>query len=131
MSAITNHLNELVQDLRKYFESRIEYAKLDVTEKTVRIISFFITVFLLTLIIFPFFLFLSFALAYFVGQLLNSTALGFLIVAGGFLILGSLVIALRNPLIKKPVLKAMVKMIFEQSGPNVKFEDEDDDEDEK
>lgn len=122
---ITNQLNYLIKDLQQYVERRLEYAKLDVTEKTVRIVSFLITVILLTLIIFPFLLFLTFALAYFIGQLLHSVALGFLIVAGGYLLLAIFLIAVRKPLITKPILKAMVNMIFDTPNRWDKTEDDD------
>lgn len=126
MASITNHFNQLLQDLRKYTETRLEYAKLDVTEKTVRIVSLMITVFLLTLVIFPFFLFLSFAASYFIGGLLNSIAQGFLIVSGIYFVLGVFIVILRKPLIMKPILRMMVKTIFDQpQGPKIKFEDED------
>ena len=126
MASITNHFNQLLQDFRKYIETRMEYAKLDVTEKTVRIVTLLITLFLLTLVIFPFFLFLSFAASYFIGQLLNSVALGFLIVSGVYFVLGMFILILRKPLIMKPMLRMMVKTIFDQpNGPKIKFEDED------
>src|SRR5215211_4788074 len=62
------------------------------------------------------FLFAFIGLAFWVGTLVNSTAGGFLIVAGFFALLMGLVIALKGRVIYPMIRNAIVKKVYEQQN---------------
>lgn len=62
------------------------------------------------------FLFAFIGLAFWVGTLVNSTAGGFLIVAGFFALLMGLVIALKGKVIYPMIRNAIVKKVYEQQN---------------
>jgi hypothetical protein len=62
-------------------------------------------------------LFLSFAAGFYLGSLLDSDELGFLCVAGFYVLLLIVFLALRKRIIEQPVIKAMIRLLFP------KFED--------
>lgn len=104
---MVEQLSKLVLDLYKYVEVRYRLAKIDATEKIVLMFSFFITLIIIVLMAAAVMTFLSFSLAYYLGSLLSSRYLGFLIVSGIYLFIGAIVVIFKQKLITNPVLKMM------------------------
>lgn len=109
-------LKELVlavyKDFRKYLDLKLDYYKLDLIERAVllltKIFSFAVIWIIVTMIAF----FLSMGTAFLIGDLLDSTYLGFFIVAGIILIVGLIILAIRKPLITNPIINALIKAVF-------------------
>ena len=57
-------------------------------------------------------LFLSFAGGFFFGSLLHSNELGFLCVAGFYLLVLLIFLVVRKQVVEKPIIKAIMKLFF-------------------
>ncbi|MBE0662009.1 MAG: phage holin family protein [Bacteroidales bacterium] len=115
-SFFSQSITDLINSIRRYFDIRFTQVKLEVMEKTARIISLIIAaVFLLTLFML-FLIFISFAAALWVGELLQSQALGYLCVAGFYLIVGLLTLILRRRLFLGAVISHLSEIFFEEKN---------------
>jgi hypothetical protein len=85
-------LNELVEDIYKYLDIRIELLKLDTEEKFVKFNLFIFELVIILSMLSIFFLFSNLALAFYLNGLLASNFLGFLTVAIGQLVLLGLIL---------------------------------------
>lgn len=112
-SPLNQALSDLMGSIRRYVEIHISLLKLEVMEKTAKIVSLTIAaVFLLTLLML-FLLFLSMAAAMWLGSLLSDPALGYLSVAGFYLIAGVIIYTLRRKLFVRAVIRHMSEIFFE------------------
>lgn len=105
---------QLVEQLKQYGGLKLEMLKLDATEKTVKIISALILGFVLLLFVCAIAICLSFAVAYSLGGLLGSTPLGFLCVAGIFLLLLIIVYVRKKAWIERPLVKLLAEILLEE-----------------
>ena len=103
---------ELVGNIKAYFDSRIESIKLSIAEKTSRVIANLVAGIIVIFIFFLFIVFAGIALSFFLGSWIGNTWAGFLIVAGLYLIMGIIVWAGRGKLIRLPVMNALIKQLF-------------------
>ena len=109
---LSENFSGLFSDLKKYLEIRYRYAKLDATEKLAITSSFIVVLFILLFIVTVFLFFISFALAYYLGQVWQQTHLGFIGVAAIYFVLAIILILLRKPLIVNPVQRHIVKLMY-------------------
>lgn len=101
----------MIHLLKEYIEKRIELIKLDATEKTLKVIGISVP-FLMILILFIFFLILlNIALGLYIGMAVENYALGFLILAGIYLLFIIFIFLLRNS-IKKLIVNRAIKVFF-------------------
>ncbi len=122
-SPFSQALSDLLNSIRKYIDIRLTLVKLDVMEKMARIVSLTIAaVFILTLFML-FLIFLSMAAALWIGELLEHQALGYLCVAGFYLLFGTIIYAVRRRLFLRSVIKHMSEIFFEDKNQQ---DDEDD-----
>lgn len=105
---------QLVEQLKQYGGLKLEMLKLDTTEKTVKILTFLILCFVLTLIICAFAICLSFAVAFALGSLFNSNALGFLCVSGIYLLLLIIVYVRKAAWIERPLVRFLASILLEE-----------------
>ena len=93
-------------------DSQIAYYKLFIFrfigKSSYALITFFIVAFVSLLVLF----FLSFAIAYAVGEALGSNALGFAIVGAFYILIAVIVLAFRKKLIEKPLLEKLSEIYF-------------------
>lgn len=76
---------ELKEDVLTYIQLKYNFLKLDATERIAKLIAILSHGVILILLVFFTILFLFFALGFFLGDCLDSTALGFLVVGGIYL----------------------------------------------
>lgn len=118
---INERLKRLPSDIRQIIEKRIELYLVDFGDKfsfkLARLVSKFVTFFILILG----FVFFLMAVAYFLAELLGSTALGFLIVAVIIFVLSLLIYVLSPELIEQKVRNSIVMLLLDE-------EDEEEDE---
>jgi len=109
-------LGNIKKDIREYIGIRFDLLKLQTAESISKIVSGaaigVILILFLSLILF----FLSFAAGYFLANLLNSNELGFLCVAGFYLLLLLIILIFRKKIIDRPVIRSVVKIFFPKSG---------------
>lgn len=104
-------IGQLVETLKHYATLQSEYIKLDVVEKTVRLLTVITMTVIISLLVILMLIYLSFAaasaLAPWVGE-----AFGFLIVAGAYFLLLLLFITFRKQWIEKPLVKFLASILL-------------------
>ena len=86
----------LKNDISTYVETRLELMKLNTYERLAKTMAVFSYGIVLVLLAFFAILFLFLALGFFLGEILNSVALGFLLVVGMYLLLFGLILLFRE-----------------------------------
>ena len=86
----------LKNDISTYGETRLELMKLNTYERVAKTMAVFSYGIVLVLLAFFAILFLFLALGFFLGEILNSVALGFLLVVGMYLLLFGLILLFRE-----------------------------------
>lgn len=98
---------------KSYLENSHKYYKLKGFKVMMKAILVFAKIAMVSVMLVLALLFLSASAAFWVGEYLNSTALGFLIVGGCYILLGLLIYLLRNRL-NKPLLKKFSEFYFDE-----------------
>lgn len=102
----------IYDDLKKYINVRYRYAKLDASEKLIRIIGGLAAGLIIFLLITGIIVFLSFSVAFYLGSLWDDFYLGFAVVTGFYVLMTFIVYSLRKVLIVQPIHRLMINVIF-------------------
>ncbi|MCR5180025.1 MAG: hypothetical protein K6C30_02245 [Bacteroidaceae bacterium] len=108
---LTAQMEHLFNEGRRYWELQKQYLSLQSVEVLTRLLSTVVLILILILVGSMVLLFASFALAFWLGEMLDSTLLGFGIIAGVLLLLFLLVYAKRNAWIVRPTTAFMVNLL--------------------
>ena len=111
---VFDHLDKIQSESVQYVQTSLKYYKLLGFKVAMQSASAFVSLVLILLFSSMILLFGSLALAYYFGELVNDTALGFLVVAGIYAFLFLLFLIFRKQLIEPLVLKAGVKIFSNQ-----------------
>ncbi|HTQ29038.1 MAG TPA: phage holin family protein [Puia sp.] len=111
-------IEESVDHIKHYLNTRIAQVKLTTAEKTSEVLSVLMARLMVTAIFSFSLLFASFAAAYALGELLAKTWLGFVIVAAFYLLAGLLIWAFREPLLRIPIMNRLIQRLFTQESPS-------------
>jgi uncharacterized membrane protein YqjE len=109
---ISESYQQWKNQLTDYVNTRIDLFKLEAAENMARFFASFVTKSVILYFCLLALIFLSFALAYFLGDSLGSTSLGFLLTGCFYIILVFVFYALRESIVEKPVLKSVLRMFF-------------------
>jgi len=105
-------INNIKKDIQEYIEVKLDLFRLQIAENLSRFMSSTLNVAILGFLSFFILLFLSFAAGYFFASLLNSNELGFLCVAGFYILVMVIFLIFRKQIIDRPVIKAIMKLLF-------------------
>jgi len=107
-------IDHLVSHVREYAEERLNLIILNMIDKVSRVLSG--AAFLMVLSIVGIFttLFLSFGLAWWIGEEMQKPFLGFLMVGGFYLVVILLVVVNRKKWIADPVINAFLKNVSDE-----------------
>ncbi len=105
-------IESLASHLKEYIDAKIALAKLNLAEKSSKILSNVIATMIVGIIFLFFIFFSSFALGYFLGQKLNNIYFGFLIVAGIYLLLGLIIWFGRERILRVPIMQSIIRQLF-------------------
>lgn len=105
-------IGKLLLEFKKYLEFQKEFVKLEATEKMTVILSAILIVTVLLLLGSIVLLFLTFALAYYLGDILGSLSLGFGIISAFILLLTVIFYLNRNRMAIQPMARFMTKLIL-------------------
>ena len=105
-------IGKLLLEFKKYLELQKEFVKLDATEKMTVILSAILIVTVLLLLGSIVLLFLTFALAYYLGDVLGSLSLGFGLISAFILLLTVIFYLNRNRMVIQPLARFMTKLIL-------------------
>ncbi len=98
-----------LEHLKEYLNTRYDIAVLKVSDKGSSILSGLISYALLVVIGLFFLLFVSFGVALLISQQMGNAYSGFLIVAGFYLLLVVILLIVKDKLVKMPLLNMFVK----------------------
>ncbi len=105
-------IEDLINQLRAYADTRIAIAKLEVARKSSQMLSSAIAIILVALIFFLFMLMISIAGAWALGKWFNSMPLGFLAMGVFYLVICIIIWASREKVLRLPIMNAMIKQLF-------------------
>ena len=114
----------IFKEIKTYLETKYNLTRLDITEKTIIVISLILQVIIIVMLSSIILLVLSLALANYLGKYWDNTGLGLLIVTGLDILLLMIFIIFRKAFIIKPLSKKLIKLLLD---PNREEEDEEDD----
>jgi len=119
---ISESYHQWKNQLTDYVNARIDLFKLEAAENTARFFASFVTKSVILYFCLLALIFISFALAYFLGDVLASTSLGFLLTGTFYLILVFVFYALRGPIVEKPVIKSVMRLFFNSRTKKQNYE---------
>jgi hypothetical protein len=101
--------------VKAYIQVRIRLSALIATEKLAHFYAGLVSKLMVLLCLALAFLFGSLALAFYLGDVLNSVEGGFLAVMGLYVILAALILVLKKPLIERPLIDKIIKNVLGNS----------------
>ena len=107
--------------VKEYINTRVELTKLQIAEKTSLVVSQLIAGAIVALFFLLFLIFGSIAGAWALSTWLGKPYLGFLIVAGIYLVLGIIVWAGRGRLLRFPIMNAIIKQLRRKDNDDEPF----------
>ena len=109
MQTQTNAVEDLFSKTTDYLETKVELLELKAVSKISNIASSFVSGFVMGIVILVFLLFFNIGIAFWLGALFGKTYLGFLAVAGFYLLVFIIVYATRKKIIQLPVKEFIIK----------------------
>ncbi len=120
MKNVIHNLEGVVEQIGDLADTKVAIWKLKATHTVNNYLSNVIGVLLLIFLLLVAALFLGFGLAFYVGQLLNSTGLGFVIAGGVFIVLGFFFFVLRKKIFPKLLHHSLLQMVFKEDADKYK-----------
>jgi hypothetical protein len=106
--SISSQFRQLFEQVKVYFNLRVNYLRLYVAENLIRFFSAMVLWMVIFLFLFFVLVFGSFAFAYWFSDLTGKLSLGFLIVAGFYVLLAVLIYLFRRQILIKPFTKLII-----------------------
>lgn len=113
---IKEDAKDIINHSQDYLETFYKLSIVRATKKASNIASGLVNSVLLFFIVLCILLFLSIAAAWWIGQELNNPALGFLSVAGFYVLLAIILLALRKSVISPFIKNSLIKKIYEEKN---------------
>jgi hypothetical protein len=110
-NSLSAQIKRIFDQVKIYFDLRVGYLKLYVAEYLIRFFSSLVLWMVVFLFLFFVLVFSSFAFAYWFGEMTGRWSLGFLIIAGFYVLLAVLVIVLRKSIIIKPFTRLIISQM--------------------
>ena len=106
------NIGRLFLEFKKYLELQKEFVKLDATEKTAVVFSAALIVAVILLLGTIALLFFAFAMAYYLGNVLESLSLGFCVIGAAVVIIALIFYSNRNRMVIQPIARFMANLIL-------------------
>lgn len=119
--SITDNIQEFTTATQNYIESSISYHKLDIYKKLMRVAVSSTHKILIGFVLLIAVLFLSIALSIYLGEVLDSTALGYLIVGLFYMIIVLCITLFMKPVIERKLLRKTSEQFF-NSNEDIKID---------
>lgn len=116
MDDLKSQLNELRTETTAYVNVRLEVLKLTIYEKSAKLTSAFASSMVMAFVGFFFILFVFLAAANWIGEMMNSLAAGYGIVALFYLVLLLVFMALRKNYFEKPIIDKVIEVLMEDEN---------------
>ena len=103
---------ETVEYARQHIEQRLQYLKLEAVEKTAKSLSAIFLFLVFTLLILLSLIMLSIAVGFFLGKMLESYSLSFLLIAGFYIFCILIVGLFKVSIVVDPITSLILKSFF-------------------
>jgi len=113
-------IENIKKDIQEYIEVKLDLFKLQSAENISRVVSNVVVAVIVLLLASLVLFFLSFAAGYLMASILNSNELGFLCVAGFYILLILIILIFRKSIIDRPVIKSVISIFFPKTGGDEK-----------
>lgn len=110
-NSLSAQIKKIFDQVKVYLDLKVGYLKLQVAEYLIKFFSSLVLWMVLFFTLFFVVVFGSFAFAYWFGALTGKWSLGFLIIAGFYIILAIIIYALRKIIIVKPFTRLIVSQM--------------------
>ena len=107
-------VESLIDEGKRYVQTRIDELKLVAADKSSRLLSLTVAIFLTAAVFFLFFVLLTISLAFFIGDILGSRALGFVLVSVVVLLCALWIWICREKWIRRPIRNALLRVLFDE-----------------
>ena len=111
---VRENLEDIQENMQAYIESSLAYYKLWGFKVAMKSTTLALKFFLIAICLMIGLLFISVAGALAIGKLLDSYTLGFLIVAGIYLILAFLLFLIKDKIVEGPILEKFSEIFFNE-----------------
>jgi len=105
-------VEELADNIKQYVNNRVDAVKLTAAEKGSALIANLIAGLIVATVFMFFIVFASISLSLLLGNWIGSSWSGFLIVAGMYLLIGTIVWTAREKIIRLPIMNALIQQLF-------------------
>ncbi len=107
---------EFAAHVREYAQLQLDYWRLDLAERLAKVASTLLSLLAVAMLLLFGLFMATMALALFLGQRWGSYALGFLAVAGLYVLLAAFLIVFKEPLLTTPLLSRILGAFFSSSA---------------
>lgn len=107
-----SHISNLIDHLKEYFTTRLNLLLLKSSQKTFKVLSSIISNTILIIFFIFFLLFVSIGMALLIGEYYHHLYIGFMAVAGGYLVIGLLVYLNRKKWLEENITNIFIKKFF-------------------
>jgi predicted membrane metal-binding protein len=112
-SKVSEKLSEVLTHVENYLEARLSLLKLDLAEKSAKMMSLMIGLLILGFLLTTTFLFFLISIALLLGEILGSYSLSFGLITLFMLVLVVFLILFRNKLIESPIANTIIRKLYE------------------
>ncbi len=112
MDTTATHIEGLYDKAKKYTEDSIELYKLNAIDKTTVILSSLASRIALTMVVALFTLFINIGVSLYIGEILGSSYLGFLVLSGFYLLVGICIYFFKREWIEIPISNLVIKALL-------------------
>lgn len=106
----------MIQKFQEYLNSRLLLLRLEISERLSKTLAACLKSIMLLVLFSLFLVFASIALALYLGEIYDSLVNGFLMVGGGYLVLFLLIWLFSGPLLEKPFMNYIIRILFEKKN---------------
>lgn len=107
-------IEELISHAKEYADNRVKGIKFSVAEKSSKIFSGLLAVFVVMFVFLFFAIFAGIAIALLLSAWIGKLYAGFLIVAGIYFLIGLIVWFAREKFLRLPIMNAILKRMFDK-----------------
>jgi len=115
---ISDNFTQLTENIKDYVNLRIDLAKLIITEKLAKLVSFFLIAVIFFILAMFLLLFISLAFVYWFDAAIGSSWVGALIVTAVYVMGGILIYIKRHEFFINPLVTQITKILMEEKDEN-------------
>lgn len=114
---LTESFKEWKDNLSQYVNTRMDLFRLEMANNLAQLASGYITKLVLLYFLLLALFFMSLALGFYLGTVVDSTALGFFLTGCIYILLMLIFYMMRRQIVERPVIKAFIRLFFQKSNP--------------